>query len=62
VAASGGYEETIGGLVEPGGLVDLFVDVAVKCFAGNTAEVFKAFFNALLGPSPHWRAQSSPPL
>jgi len=29
--------------VEPGGLIDSFVDVAVKGFAGGTAELLKAF-------------------
>jgi len=36
--------------VEPGGLVDLFIDIAVKCFANSTAELFKAFFDGLFDP------------
>jgi len=45
VAASGGCEEAIMGLVSGDGLIDLFVDVAVKGFAGGAAELFKAFFD-----------------
>jgi len=49
VATSGGCEKAIRGLVSPGGLVDLFVEIAAKGFAGGTAEGFRAFFDALLG-------------
>jgi len=43
VAASGGCEEAIRGLVEPGGFADFLKDIAVKGFAGGAAELFKEF-------------------
>jgi len=49
VAAFESCEKAIRGLVEPGGLIELFVDVAVKGFAGGAVELFKVFFDALLG-------------
>jgi len=49
VVALDGCEKAIRGLVEPGGLIELFVDVAVKGFAGGTAELLKAFFDGLFG-------------
>jgi len=50
VAASGNCEKAIRDLVSSGGFIDLFVDVANKGFAGGVAELFKTFFDALLGP------------
>jgi len=50
VAASSDCEKAIRGLVSPGGLIDLFVDVATKGFAGGAAELLNVFFNILLGP------------
>jgi len=50
VAVSDGCEKAIRGLVSQDDLVDLFVDVAVKSFAGGTAELLRAFFDGLLGP------------
>jgi len=50
VAASDGCEKAIRGLVEPGGFADFFKDIAVKGFAGSTAELFRAFFDGLFGP------------
>jgi len=50
VAASGGCEGAIRGLVEPGGFADFFKDIAVKGFAGGATELFRAFFDGLFGP------------